>query len=256
MSSAMPIKHVAIIMDGNGRWAQARSHKRVWGHVRGARVVSQIVEEADELGVEALTLYAFSSENWSRPLEEIQILFSLLRKFLERERDRIIRNQIRFRVMGEISQLPEYTQKLILDLQEDTKNFNGMKLNFAFSYGGRAEIVKAVNKLIAQKPFSTITEADIESSLYLPDIGDVDLMIRTGGDQRISNFLLWQAAYAEFYFTNTKWPDFTRTEFRQIVLDVLHRERRFGGVSAVSELKHTVVMAKKNRSLVEQGIFQ
>jgi undecaprenyl diphosphate synthase len=247
------LKHVAIIMDGNGRWAQARSHRRVWGHIRGARVVSRIVEEASDQGIQALTLYAFSSENWSRPLDEIQLLFSLLKKFLMGERERIIANRIRFRVMGEIATLPAATQELILNLQEVTRDFDGMKLNFAFSYGGRDEIVRAVNRLRLERPGELITEQDIQQSLYLPDLSDVDLMIRTGGDHRISNFLLWQMAYAELYFTPTKWPDFTCEEFRQIILDVVGRERRFGGVSAGAELAHSAVIAKKNRKLLEQG---
>lgn len=248
----MSLKHIAIIMDGNGRWAKARSHRRVWGHVRGARVVSKIVEEADDLGVEALTLYAFSSENWARPIEEIQILFALLKKFIIIERDKIIANKIKFRVMGEICSLPASTQELILNLQEETKDFKGMKLNFAFSYGARAEITQAVNRFIAQNPNRVMSEEDLSKNLYLPDLSDVDLMIRTGGDQRISNFLLWQAAYAELCFTQTKWPDFSREEFRQIVLDTLNRERRFGGVHSCSELTHTMLLARKNRLLVEQ----
>ncbi len=256
MSELMPIKHVAIIMDGNGRWAQSRSHKRVWGHVRGSRVVSSIVEEADELGIEALTLYAFSSENWARPLDEIKILFTLLKKFLIIEKNRIIAHRIRFRVMGDISALPAGTQGLIRNLEEETQHFQGMKLSFAFNYGGRSEIVRAMNRLNKEITDREITEDDIHRSLYLPDLGDVDLMIRTGGDQRISNFLLWQAAYAELYFTQTKWPDFTRTEFRQVVLDVLHRERRFGGVCAASELKQTVCTAKLNRQILEQRSLQ
>ncbi len=225
-------QHVAIIMDGNGRWANARSHSRVWGHVRGSRVVSRIVEEADDLGVKALTLYAFSTENWCRPKNEISTLFVLLKKFLKVERNRIIQNDIKFRVVGDTSGLPVDTLKLIHDLQDQTRNSEGLKLTFAFGYGARKEIVDSINTYIKQNPGKLITEEDLAQNFYAPDLGDVDLLIRTGGDQRISNFLLWQSAYAELFFTQTKWPDFKPSEFKAILTDVSKRERRFGGVSA------------------------
>ena len=224
------IDHVAIIMDGNGRWAEARSHFRVWGHVRGSSVVSNIVEEADNCGVKALTLYTFSTENWSRPQIEISTLFSLLKKFLIKERKRILKNKIKFRVMGSISGLPLETQKLIHDLETETRNMTGMKLTFAFGYGGRAEIVQGINNFIKQNLGAELNEEQFSNCMYLPDLGDVDLLIRTGGDQRISNFLLWQAAYAELYFTKTQWPDFTPSEFNSIYNEVSNRERRFGAV--------------------------
>lgn len=239
-------RHVAIIMDGNGRWANARAHSRVWGHVRGSRVVSKIVEEADDLGVKALTLYAFSTENWCRPKDEIKTLFSLLKKFLKIERKRIIENKIMFRVVGDVSALPLDTLKLIQDLEEDTKNHTGLKLTFAFGYGSRKEIVDAVNLFIKNNPGHEVSEEAICSNLYASDLGDVDLLIRTGGDQRISNFLLWQCAYAEFYFTTTKWPDFKPSEFKKIIEDVAKRERRFGAVSARSDLDQTREEAKQN----------
>lgn len=248
------IKHVAIIMDGNGRWAQARTHRRVWGHIRGSRVVSNIVEEADDLGIEALTLYAFSTENWSRPVTEVKVLFKLLKKFLKIERQRILANKIRFKVMGEISDLPQGTQDLILDLEETTKDFKGLKLTFAFGYGGRSEIVSAVNKYVLENPGKKITEELLNQNLFLPDLGDVDLLIRTGGDQRVSNFLLWQVAYAELFFTSTKWPEFKRKEFREIINQVSGRERRFGMTEATQSLDQSYREGLKNREALQNTL--
>lgn len=238
------IKHVAIIMDGNGRWAQARAHRRVWGHVRGSNVVSEIVERSSDLGVKALTLYAFSTENWSRPPLEVKTLFRLLRKFLLKERARILKNKIKFRVIGDISKLPEETKKLIDDLEKETVEFEGLKLTFAFGYGGRSEIVNAVNSLI--KEGGEVTEEAISRAVYAPELGDVDLLIRTGGDQRISNFLLWQAAYAELFFTETKWPEFTSKEYESILEHVEKRERRFGAVCETKSLEDSKDKAQRN----------
>lgn len=240
------IKHVAIIMDGNGRWAQSRSRPRVWGHVRGSGVVSDIVQEADQLGIEALTMYAFSSENWSRPQTEIKVLFNLLAKFLKKERARILKNDIRFRIMGDISNLPQSTKDLIFKLENETKNNQGLKLTFAFGYGGRAELTYSINQFMKHNPGKEITTEDIDNYLMIPDLGDVDLLIRSGGDHRVSNFMLWQIAYAELFFTDTKWPDFTVTEFRFIIEQVAKRERRFGAISETQNLQSSVEQAKKN----------
>lgn len=237
-------KNVAIIMDGNGRWAEQRARQRVWGHVRGSRIVSDIVESADDLGVESLTLYAFSTENWSRPQFEIKTLFKLLKKFLIKERPRIIRNNIRFRVIGDWSRLPKDTQEIIESLQNETGSFSGLKLTFAFGYGGRSEIVQSMKKIVESG--DEITEDNITKNLYAPDVSDIDLLIRTGGDQRISNFLLWQCAYAELYFTETKWPAFTREEFEAILYNVEHRERRFGSVSSLDCLESAKKLADFN----------
>jgi undecaprenyl diphosphate synthase len=225
------IKHVAIIMDGNGRWANQRLRPRVWGHVRGSAVVSDIVQAADDLGVKALTLYAFSTENWGRPNEEVGVLFRLLYKFLLRERRRLLQNKVSFRVIGNTSRLPLETQRLISDLEAETRDFPGLKLTFCFSYGARSEMVHAMNEFIKANPGREVTEKDISQHLMRPETGDVDLLIRTGGEQRVSNFLLWQIAYAEFCFTPTKWPDFTASEFKRILSTVGVRERRFGGLS-------------------------
>ncbi|HXH75576.1 MAG TPA: polyprenyl diphosphate synthase [Bacteriovoracaceae bacterium] len=238
------IKHVAIIMDGNGRWATKRFRPRIWGHIRGSSVVPDIVQAADDINLNALTLYAFSTENWSRPMEEVSMLFKLLKKFLLKEKARMIANNIQFKVIGEIQNLPPETIALIKDVESLTKNATGLKLTFAFSYGGRAEIVQAMNSHLLNNPGRLMSESDLDALMYRPETGDVDLMIRTGGEQRISNFLLWQMAYAELCFTPTKWPDFTANEFKKIVQHVACRERRFGNVSPQAEDVKQVDMKK------------
>ena len=242
------IKHVAIIMDGNGRWAKKRYHPRIWGHVRGSAVVSDIVKTADELNLKTLTLYAFSTENWSRPLEEVSTLFKLLKKFLIKEKSRILSNDIKFRVIGEIDSLPSETISLIREIEELTTNAKGLNLIFAFNYGGRSEIIRSVNAFNKTNPNRIITEADLSRLLYCPEVGDVDLMIRTGGEQRISNFLIWQMAYAEMYFTKTKWPDFTPEEFREIIGVVSARERRFGNITDEGDLSGSIDKASFNKT--------
>lgn len=247
------LKHVAIIMDGNGRWAQKRAHRRVWGHIRGAGIVTDIIEEADALGLKALTLYAFSSENWSRPLEEVSTLMKLLKKFLLKERKRILKNNVQFKVIGTIENLPDETKQLIEDLEKDSLENTGLKLNFAFGYGSRMELTSAINRFIQQNPGKDITESKIEEYLFTSGSGDVDLMIRTGGDQRISNFLLWQSAYAELFFTNTPWPEFSVTEFREIIEKCSTRERRFGGVGSDLSLDETVQTSQINKEKYESS---
>lgn len=250
----MNMKHVAIIMDGNGRWANKRFRPRIWGHVRGSGVVSDIVKASDEIGLEALTLYAFSTENWSRPMDEVSSLFKLLKKFLIKEKNRLLINNVKFKVIGEIENLPSDTVSLIREIELLTANAKGLKLTFAFSYGGRSEILKAVNSFVAANPGEKMTEENLNSLMYRPETGDVDLMIRTGGEQRISNFLLWQMAYAELYFTPTKWPDFTASEFKKIIELVSTRERRFGNVNAQMSLDHSIDQAESNKSVYVQGI--
>ncbi len=247
------INHVAIIMDGNGRWANKRFRPRIWGHVRGSYVVSEIVQAADDIGLRALTLYAFSTENWSRPLEEVSTLFKLLKKFLIKERQRIITNNIKFKVIGEVASLPEETRALIRELESITEFSTGLNLTFAFNYGGRAEILRAVNAFTVSHPGKSMSEDDLERLMYRPETGNVDLMIRTGGEQRISNFLLWQMAYAELYFTPTKWPEFGASEFKKIISHVSGRERRFGNVSGQVSLDQVVATAETNKSIYIQG---
>lgn len=237
-------------MDGNGRWAQSRLRPRVWGHVRGASVVSSIVEEADEIGLNALTLYAFSTENWSRPEVEVNALFAILKKFLISERSRIMSNQIRFRVIGNLSGLPEETRELVYNLEKDTAHHTGLKLSFAFGYSGRKEIICAVNDFIKENPGQSICEESFARHLYSPDLEEVDLLIRTGGDQRVSNFLLWQIAYAELFFTKTPWPSFSRDEFRDIVSRVSSRERRFGNIQASYSFKSNLKKATDNMNIM------
>ncbi len=249
------IKHVAIIMDGNGRWAKKRFRPRIWGHVRGSSVVSEIVQAADDINVKALTLYAFSTENWSRPVEEVSILFKLLKKFLLKEQARLLKNNIHFKVIGEINGLPEDTVTLIKETESLTAKATGLKLTFAFSYGGRCEIVRAVNQFQIQNPSKLMTEDDLSSRLYRPETGDVDLMIRTGGEQRISNFLLWQMAYAELYFTPSKWPEFTAHEFKRIIEHVSGRERRFGNVTPQASFQLSVERAENNKAVFVQGVL-
>ncbi|MCM2351774.1 MAG: polyprenyl diphosphate synthase [Bacteriovoracaceae bacterium] len=248
------IKHVAIIMDGNGRWANKRFRPRIWGHVRGSGVVSDIVKAADEIGLKALTMYAFSTENWSRPIEEVSTLFKLLKKFLIKEKQRIISNNIKFKVIGEIQNLPYETVSLIKEMESLTQEATGLQLTFAFNYGGRAEILRAVNSFQMSQPNRLMTESDLNNLMYRPETGDVDLMIRTGGEQRISNFLLWQMAYAELYFTPTKWPDFSQSEFKKIIEHVSCRERRFGNVCSQDALEQSIEKAENNKTAFVKGV--
>lgn len=227
------IKNVAIIMDGNGRWAKKRHHPRFHGHIRGASIVSSLVEAASDARLASLTLYAFSTENFQRPLEEKSVLFKLLRKFLVKEFARILKNNIRFKVIGSIDTLNSETQRIIKDLESESSTNTGLKLNFAFAYGGRDEIVQGINKIIDLKLTDKITEVEFSQYLYDRDVCDIDLLIRTGGDMRISNFLLWQMAYAELFFTKTLWPDFTVAEFLEILHTVENRQRRFGNIDSV-----------------------
>jgi undecaprenyl diphosphate synthase len=249
------INHVAIIMDGNGRWAKKRFRPRIWGHVRGSGVVSDIVQAADDMGLKALTLYAFSTENWSRPLDEVSTLFKLLRKFLNKEKARILANNIKFKVIGEYQSLPSETVELIREVEAATAQATGLMLTFAFSYGSRAEILRAVNSHIAANPGVGLDEQALSNLMYRPEAGDVDLMIRTGGEQRVSNFLLWQMAYAEMYFTPTKWPDFTASEFKKILTHVSVRERRFGNISAQEALSDTAEKADLNKTAFVKGVI-
>ena len=237
--------HVAIIMDGNGRWAQKRRRPRIWGHIRGSFRVADIIQQASDSNVKALTLYAFSTENWARPPQEITLLFLLLKKFLLKEKQRIFDNGIRFKILGDISVLPSETQKIVKDIEAFTKESKGLKLTFAFNYGGRAEIVKAVNSFMAKYPGRPLDEETFSSEFPIPDLGEVDLLIRTGGDQRISNFLLWHLAYAELCFIEKGWPEFSKEDFVNILNEVTQRERRFGSINEEKNLAASLSKAKK-----------
>jgi len=219
--------HLAIIMDGNGRWAQKRGMKRVEGHKRGAEVVRDITTYcAKNPEIEILTLYAFSTENWKRPKMEVDFLMKLLDSYLEKELDTYIKNEIKFEVIGDISKFSTKLQKRIEKTKEATKDFNRLTQVLALNYGSRDEITRAIKKLVEKK--EEITPENIQKNLDISR--DVDLLIRTSGEIRVSNFLLWQIAYAEMFFTPTLWPDFTSEELEKIINQFKKRERRFGGI--------------------------
>ena len=220
--------HVGIIMDGNGRWAKARGKNRSYGHKFGAANVDKIVSHAFARGVKSLTLYAFSAENWLRPKEEVDELMRLIKIYLNKFITKLIKNQVRFNVIGDKSKLSTDLQKLIERNTVKSAGFTERTLNIAINYGGRQEIVNAVNTLIAEG--QEITIESISSHLYTALSGEPDLIIRTGGEKRISNFLIFQGAYSELYFTEVMWPDFDETEFDKALEDFALRNRRFGGV--------------------------
>jgi undecaprenyl diphosphate synthase len=241
MASALRIpKHVAIIMDGNGRWAQKRRHPRVFGHIRGSSRVKPIVREADRLGIKALTLYAFSTENWQRPEGELSVLWKLLKKYLVREIDELDEKNVRLNVIGEVERLaPDVRQVLDAAILRLSKN-TGLQLTFAISYGSRRELVRAAQNFAAdcvagkRKP-EEMSEEVMDGYLWtsrLGELSDVDLVIRTSGEVRVSNFLLWQAAYAEYVFLDLCWPDFGPDQLKQSIEVFSSRDRRFGGVAS------------------------
>jgi undecaprenyl diphosphate synthase len=229
-------RHIAIIMDGNGRWARKHALKRIAGHKKGAEAVRKVVKTSREIGIQYLTLYAFSVENWRRPADEINALMSLLEEFLVSELQEMLDTDIRLRTIGNIAELPERTRKMLLNTIGQTAHNNGMTLNLALSYGGRDEIVEAVKKFILDKESGRIRNEEITKELfskylYTMDIPDPDLLIRTSGEYRLSNFLLWQSAYTELYFIDILWPDFTEENLIDIIADYQNRERRFGMTS-------------------------
>ncbi len=228
-------RHIAIIMDGNGRWAQRRLLPRVAGHRAGVHAVRAVTETCAQLGLEALTLYAFSMENWKRPRAEVETLWRLLRQYLRQEFDTLINNNVRLHAFGRLEALPAIVRDTLDSTMEATSTNTGLRLNLAINYGGRAEIVDAVNALIeesraAGRGCPTITEAVLAERLYTTGLPDPDLLIRTSGEMRVSNFLLWQIAYAELHVTETLWPDFRREDLLRAILDYQKRDRRFGGL--------------------------
>lgn len=231
-------KHVAIIMDGNGRWAQERGLERSAGHEEGVEAIRRVTKSANKLGVKVLTLYAFSTENWKRPLKEIQYLMGMPSRFFKRFVPELIEENIKVTVTGFEQKVPNFTKRAINKAVEDTKDSTGMILNFAFNYGGRAEIVEAVQSISKEvlegkiKP-DAIDEEDIASHLLtapLEELQEVDFLIRSSGEQRLSNFLLWQNAYSEFYFTSEYWPDYNEELFERAIIEYQERNRRYGGV--------------------------
>lgn len=226
-------RHIAIIMDGNGRWARKRHLPRVAGHRKGAEAVRATVRACAEQGVEYLTLFAFSSENWRRPPDEVSFLMDLFVSALEQEVAKLHENGIRFRVIGALERFEPRIQELIKHAETLTGNNAGLTLTIAANYGGRWDLIQACKRLIAERPdlAQTFTEADLSSRLALHYAAEPDLFIRTGGEQRISNFLLWQLAYTELYFTDTLWPDFDATALDKAIYSYRTRERRFGRTS-------------------------
>lgn len=233
-SNAIP-KHVAIIMDGNGRWAKRRGMPRSMGHRAGADVLKQIVIAADDIGIRALTVYGFSTENWKRPEQEVSLLMALIKEYLNNNVKYMHEHNVRIRFIGYIGALSEELQKIIRDAELLTQNNTGLTLQLALNYGGRDEIVRTIRNITNSVVDGTITTDDItedyvSSQLFTKEFSDVDLLIRPSSDFRISNFLLWQLAYAEFWFTDLHWPDFTKETLLEAVAAYQKRERRFGGL--------------------------
>lgn len=222
-------RHVGIIMDGNGRWAKQRGKPRSYGHKKGADVIDEVVTACFERGADAVSLYAFSTENWVRPKEEVDAIFGLLGILIDKKLAKLIKNEVKLIISGDISSLPEGLRKKCSNAVQKSGKFKGKVLNVALNYGSRAEITRAVNVALGSGR-TEITEEDISAGLYTAGLPDIDLVIRTSGEMRLSNFFLWQCAYAEFYFTDVLWPDFHKEELDKAFEWYSHRKRRFGGV--------------------------
>ncbi len=233
-------RHVAIIMDGNGRWAKRQHLTRTQGHAEGIKRVEEIVAAAQKIGIKALTLFTFSTENWRRPESEISILMSMLTNVLQQKIDLLKKNNVKFQVIGRETNVPRAVMKTFQMAINETKNNTGLVVNLAFNYGSRQEITDAVKKIalaVERKSLavSDIDEKTIAQFLYTQNLPDPDLLIRTSGEKRISNFLLWQLSYAELYFTDKFWPDFTKEEFEKAIADYSKRERRYGDLAEASK---------------------
>lgn len=238
-SGARP-KHLAIIMDGNGRWAQNKKHNRLFGHLRGAKVAKNIIEECSRVGLEHLTLYTFSTENWGRPDTEVSFLMKLLARYLKKERDNCVKDNIHFSCIGQIDRIPQFAQDEINKTIEATKNNTGLKLVFALSYGGRQEIINATKHLATRVAQGEISCDDINEDMFSQHLEshplpDPDLIIRTSGESRLSNFFTWQSTYSELYITQTLWPDFTKQDLHKALLFYNQSERRFGCIQEPSD---------------------
>lgn len=232
--------HVAVVMDGNGRWAERRSLPRMIGHRQGSENMRRIIQECLDLGVQYLTLYAFSTENWSRPKSEVDYLMSLPGQFYERERHLLHENHVRMLVIGDPEQVPQQTRQVLSRMQSETADYRRLTVLMAFNYGSRAELVRAASALarrVADGQLDRITEQDLADELYTAGIPDPDLFVRCGNEMRLSNFLLWQAAYAELYFSEKLWPEFTPEDLRNAVASFQFRQRRFGGLRSASAPK-------------------
>lgn len=228
MANVVPT-HVGFIMDGNGRWAKLRNKPRNYGHVKGADNVDNVVTWCFEKGVKVVSLYAFSTENWLRPKDEVDKILSLLGKFLKKYADKLIANKVRLIISGDVDALPDNLAALCVEKQKQTENFTEKTLNIALNYGGRQELVRAVNLLIKEGKTS-VTEQDIASKLYTAGLPDIDFIVRTSGEQRLSNFFPYQSVYSELYFTSVLWPDFNKEELEKALNAFAERNRRYGGV--------------------------
>ena len=220
--------HVGIIMDGNGRWASRRHLPRLAGHRAGVDAIKRTIEYAEELGIQTLTFFAFSTENWKRDKEEVDGIFDIVREYVGTELEQLHKHNIKITTMGDISKIPNDLYEKLIEVKETTKNNTGLVLNLAINYGARSELVMCFNKLIEQGK-TIISEEDIANNLYSKDLSDPDLIIRTSGEQRLSNFMLYQASYSELYFTKTYWPSFKKHHFMKALKTYSKRERRFGG---------------------------
>lgn len=224
-------EHLAIIMDGNGRWAKQKGKIRSFGHKFGAKTVKDIIRAVNDLNIKYLTLYAFSTENWKRPKDEVTTIMNLVVEYLNKETDDLIKENVKMDFIGDIGSMPEKTRISMNDTIERTKNGSGLNVHIALNYGGRKEIVNAAKEIIKEGIDACDLDEELFSKyLYNSDNTEVDLLIRTGGDIRISNFLLWQVAYSELYFCDTLWPDFTKEELHKAIYSFQHKERRFGGL--------------------------
>ncbi len=234
---ANKLEHLALIMDGNGRWAKLKNKPRTYGHIKGARVAKKMITHAADVGLKYLTLYAFSTENWLRPQDEVGFLMRLLERYLIKETENLVRKNIKFTIIGDQSRLPLSIQKQVLNSIQKTSTCSGLHVCFAISYGSRQEMTQVIQKIAEQIGSGQISKSDItenfvQSHLMTAGIPDPDLILRTSGESRLSNFLLWQAAYSELYFSNVLWPDFTVNDLDDAFKNFNNRQRRFGKINA------------------------
>lgn len=228
-------KHIAIIMDGNGRWAKSRNLPRSFGHKAGVEAIRDVVKECNRLGIKYLTLYAFSTENWVRPADEVNTLMKLLVEYLKNEVKELHENNVVVNFIGDISKLPKECQEELIKAKEKTRNNTGVTMNLALNYGGRSEFIHVVKSIVKEAKNNNISENDInekliEKYLYTANIPDPDVIVRSSGEMRLSNFLLWQSAYSELWFSDIYWPDFKKEDLHRVIYDYQNRDRRFGGI--------------------------
>jgi len=222
--------HIAIIMDGNGRWAQKKGLPRTYGHKKGVKTLKMIVKTATEMNVSCLTVYAFSTENWKRPKNEVDFILELFASTLKNEGRELAQNSVVIKILGRRNSLPDFLLDEIKNLEMETAGNDGLQLNIAFNYGGRAEIIDTAKELLNKYNTEEINEELFTKNLYIENYPEVELLIRTGGERRLSNFLLWECAYAELYFTEKYWPDFNKEDFKNAINEYMRRDRRFGGI--------------------------